>query len=241
MESKTEIDMIILSYAQNEELQQVTQNCIDSLLSSEDDTIIRFNIIVIESQKGLRPYQYRHSKTVYSDLPFTYHRYMNIGINMTSSPYICICNNDLIFNPLWATEMLNAFSKYYDLESASPFCPVHHEKMGFKKNTGVYPGYRIRYEVAGWCIFFKRALLKQTGQLDENLEFWGSDNDYVNTLFVLKIVHALVSSSFVEHLESRTLKNQPKERRNELMVEEIPYYNKKWNPRLGINWELYDS
>ena len=241
METKITIDMIILSYAQNEELQQMTQNCIDSLLASEDAENIKFNIVIVESQKTLKPYQYKNATTIYPDQPFTYNRYMNIGIQMTSAPYICICNNDLIFYPQWATEILNEFSKYYDLDSASPFDPVHHEQMGFKKNNGIYPGYRIRYELAGWCIFFKRELLNRTGQLDENLEFWGSDNDYGNTLFVLNIAHALVSSSIVEHLESRTLIKQPKERREELMVEEIPYYNKKWNPRLGINWKVYNG
>jgi GT2 family glycosyltransferase len=237
MENKNMVDVIILSYAQNEELKLMTENCIRSLMASEDPELIQFNVIIVESQKEMEPYQYENTTTVYSDEVFGYHRYMNIGVNMTSSPYVCLCNNDLVFHPQWATEILKAFSKYYDLSSASPYCPTHHKKMGFNMNNGIYPGYRIRYEVAGWCIFIKREILSVTGKLDENYEFWCADNDYANTLYVLKIGHALISTSLVDHLESRTLNSQSQERKDELTADEFFYYEKKWNVRLGNDWE----
>lgn len=155
VKSKTEVDIIILSFAKSEELKLITQQCISSLVASEDKDEIKFNIVVIESQKDMKPYQYPDTKTVYPDEEFGYHRYMNMGIEMTSSKYVCLCNNDLRFHQGWATEILKAFHKYYDLSSASPFCSFHHPKMGFEENNGIYTGYRSRYEVAGWCLFFK--------------------------------------------------------------------------------------
>lgn len=237
MENKIEIDIIITSYAQTDELKEMTNKAISSLMKSEDTEKIHFHVIVIESEKSIEPYQYPNSKTVYPTVPFGYHRYMNIGIEMTSSPYICICNNDLFFHPSWATELLKPLRQYVDVFSASPVCPTHHPKMEFKLNDGLKLGYRIRYEISGWCILFKRDMLRKTGKLDENYTFWYADNDFANTLYVLKMNHVLVTSSFVDHLESRTLKEQSKEREEELTEKEISYLEKKWNSRLGYDWE----
>jgi len=238
MEEVIEIDIVIISYAQTDKLKNVTLNCINSLIASEDTTIINFKIIVVESEKSMAPYQYPYGITVYPEEPFSYNRYLNIGTKMTSSMYVCACNNDLIFHKYWATEILKPMTQFTDLYSASPICPIHHKKMGYQLDEGLILGYRIRYEVSGWCIFMKRALLKIIGHFDENYIFWGADNDYVNTLFTLKLNHVLVTSSIVEHLESRTLNEQSKEREEQLTVQAVAYHDKKWNAKLGTNWKL---
>ncbi|WP_052496641.1 glycosyltransferase family 2 protein [Pedobacter lusitanus] len=233
-----EIDIIILSYAQTPEFKQMTDQCIQSLINSEDPGTIKFNIIVIESAVDFESYQYRGTKTIYTDKEFGYHKYMNIGIELTSAPYICLCNNDLIFYPHWATEMLTAFNTY-NLSSGSPVCPYHHPGVNIDLNSGVHLGYKVRQEISGWCIFIKRELLKKTGKLDENYKFWCSDNDYANTLFMLGITHGLVTSSIVDHLESRTLSSQPIEKQQSYVDEDLVYFGKKWNSRLGYaGWSV---
>ena len=235
----TEIDIIILSYAQTEELKQVTSDCLASLMASEEYELIKFNIIVIESQKDLKPFQYAHGQTVYPDVTFGYNRYMNIGISMTSAPFVCLCNNDLLFHSNWATEILKAFKLYRDLYSASPMCSIHHGKLlGIKPNSGVFHGYRERTEVSGWCIFFKRSMLRLIGQFDENFIFRHASHDYTHTLSALKLSHVLVTSSIVDHLDHTTLNKQEPERWNYLMFMQDVYYEKKWNHRLGRKWEL---
>jgi len=236
MEGKTEIDVIILSYAQNEELKMITEHCISSLMISEDEMKVSFNVIVVESEKSLEPFQYEKTETIYPEEEFGYHRYLNLGIASSSSKYICLCNNDVRFHPKWATELLKAFNRYYDLSSASPFCSFHHPKHGFVYNNGLYDGYRNRYEIAGWCIFLKRDLLRITGKLDENYQFWCADNDYANTLFALNIRHALVSSSVVDHLNCRTLDSIKIEGNPAVTADEFFYLEKKWNCRQGKPW-----
>ncbi|WP_158797406.1 glycosyltransferase family 2 protein [Pedobacter sp. L105] len=229
-----EIDIIILSYAQNLDFIQMTNECIQSLMISEDPGTIKFNIIVIESNRNLEPYQYPYSKTVYTDQEFGYNKYMNIGIGLTSSPFICLCNNDLIFHYHWATNMVEAFENY-NLSSGSPICSIHHPKIQINLNSGIYPGYGVRREISGWCIFLKRDILKLIGKLDENYKFWCSDNDYANTLFILDIKHALVTSSIVDHLESRTLSSKTVEQQQQYIDKDLPYFKKKWNVRLGYS------
>lgn len=231
MEGSIEIDIIILSYAQDSELKAITEACITSLVASEDPQKIKFNIIIIESEKDLVPFQYPGTKTVYPAGQFGYNSFMNIGIGMTSAKYICICDNDLIFHCLWATEILKVFNKYPDFLSASPFCSNHHSKMGFELNNGIYPGYRNHFEITGWCLFFKREMLQLTGNLDENYKFWCADNDYANTLLALNIGHVLVSSSVVDHLENQTISRQSVELQQELTSNEFFYFEKKWSYR----------
>ena len=233
----TEIDIVILSYAQTEELRQVTINGLNSLIASEDPNQIKFNIIVVESQKDLKPFQYEHGQTVYPDVPFGYNRYMNIGISMTSAPYICLCNNDLIFYPNWATEILKPFNQYQDLSSASPMCTIHHTKLGATVGMGNIQGTHERTEVSGWCLFFKRSMLRLIGQLDENFIFRHASHDYTYLLQVLNLNHFLVTASVVDHLDHTTLNKQEPERFNELMWKQDIYYEKKWGYRLGRKWE----
>lgn len=233
---KIEIDIIILSYAYNDQLRQVTQNCINSLIASENSSSIHFNIIIIESQKDLNGYQYPNSQTIYPEQPFGFHRYLNIGINMTTSAYVCLCNNDLIFHRGWASEILKYMVEDPDLLSASPVCSIYHPVRGFPINSGNWLGYRAGYEVSGWCIFVKRELFKMMGQLDENCAFAGADHDYGNTLGVMKLKHCLVTSSVVDHLDRRTFTTQSKERQEELKMS-VDYCAMKWCHRL-LPWKV---
>jgi len=229
--NKTEIDIIILSYAQSQELKEMTIHCIDSLITSKDTASINFNILVIESYKEIKGYQYPYTKTIYPDEPFGYHRYMNIGIKLTSSPYVCLCNNDLNFHPGWASEILIQMTQIPDLMSASPLCSIVHPELGVPLNSGIRIGYRVGYEITGWCLFVKREIFKKIGKLDENYRFSAADHDFANTLALLNIKHALITSAVVDHGNSKTLKTQTKQRQDEL-TKGVLYHVKKWNYRL---------
>ena len=231
MENKVEIDIIILSYARNPELQQISIDCIDSLLASEDAEEIIFNVVVIESEKSLKGYQYPSSTTVYPEEPFGFHRYMNIGIDMTTAKYVCLCNNDLIFYNRWASEILKYMDEIPDLISASPICSYLNRYTGIPLNSGIKLGYRVGFEISGWCLFMKREIFKKIGRLDENYSFTAADHDYANTLGVLHLKHALITSSIVDHLNTMTLNTYNEEKQVELMTVST-YHKMKWGHRI---------
>lgn len=222
----------MLSYAQNEQLKEITLNAVNSLNNSESNGEIEFSILVIESNKAMIPFQYPNTKTIYPNQKFGFHRYMNIGIKRTGNPFICICNNDLIFYPGWASAIINAFQHDKGLASASPYCSFRHPALGIGKDTGNYYGFDINKELAGWCIFFKREILAITGLLDPMYKFWYADNDYAMTLKKHTLKHALISSSVVDHLgcqtilATRNLRDQYK-----LTIGERFYYEYKWEGR----------
>lgn len=231
-----DIDVIILSYARDEKLKSVTLDGIQTLVDSEDPSHIRFNVIVVESNQALAPFQYPHTTTVYPKESFGYHKFMNIGINMSDSPFVCICNNDLLFHKNWATEIIHAFQTDLTLFSVSPACSIHHPAQQIPLHSGMHYGYEVRKELVGWCLFFKREMLQITGKLDPAFKFWFADNDYSKTLQKYRLKHALVTSSIVDHLESTTLKTKKVTEQQQLTAGERFYYEYKWE---GRSWLSY--
>jgi GT2 family glycosyltransferase len=224
------IDIIILSYAKTDELRQTTLNCVESLASSEDPREIVFETLVIESNKQMQPYQYPGTKTIYPDTGFGYNKYLNIGIGITNNQYVCLCNNDLIFHPGWASEILKTFKAYPRIESANPYSELFEYDAKIRNGENVI----LRDKnldtggiLQGWCIFVKRSLFEKIGLLDEQFTFWYADNDYDMTLRKHGIKHALVKSSLVTHLacQSHDLLLEKKE---ELTTGQQIIFNKKW-------------
>ena len=199
------IDVVIISWARNEELVQVTKDGIDSLV--ENDEGVTYHIYVVESNKDIKyedmsEYQrkWMHTiETVYTDEPFGYNKYLNIGRRLGNSPYVALCNSDLTYEKNWATNIINEMERHNAL-SASPWCP---QTQG--PNTphlhNVYVGYRVRGELAGWCIIQKRKIYEQIDDLNEGVSFWYSDNIYADEIQARGIKHILVPSSVVNHHE----------------------------------------
>ena len=226
---KKEIDIVILSYAKNYTLKNLTEQAISSLIASEDSNFIEFNITVIESNMALKPFQYIGTSTIYPKTKFGYNRYLNIGIKNGKAANICLCNNDLIFHKRWASEILTAFNDDSELVSASPICSILSDEDYYKINSGNYYGYSTRREVSGWCIFLKREIIPKIGKFDEKIKFWFSDTDYVRLLELHNLKHALITSSIVDHLESKTLSSSSQEKISKLTNDEFLYYDYKWN------------
>ena len=199
------IDVVIISWARNEELVQVTKDGINSLV--ENDEGVTYHIYVVESNKDIKyedmgEYQrkWMHTiETVYTDEPFGYNKYLNIGRRLGNSPYVALCNSDLTYEKNWATNIINEMERHNAL-SASPWCP---QTQG--PNTphlhNVYVGYRVRGELAGWCIIQKRKIYEQIEDLNEGVSFWYSDNIYADEIQARRIKHILVPSSVVNHHE----------------------------------------
>lgn len=225
------MDVVILSFAKNAELRLMTEHCLSTLLASEDPAEIIFRVVVVESNHASPAYVFDGVETIYLPPPFNYHRYMNRGIMKGSGPFVAICNNDLEFHKGWAASLLKAFSDDDALVSVSPICSLHHPANGFHVDTGIHHGYGVLKEISGWCLVFRRGVLNVIGSLDERFYFWYADNDYALTLQAHGLKHALVTSSVVDHLDSRTL-NTHTSARQWLMTKRAKYiFEEKWKGR----------
>lgn len=192
------IDIVIVSYAKDTECYNLTKECIKSLFESESD--VDFVVYVVESQHDVSwSNEFPGVTTLPAPLPYGYHKFLNAGVERGDSPYVVLCNNDLIFSKGWATEILKVSDANPEVMSFSPYCPLTQSQYGIKENSGNYLGHQVRVHISGWCIFQKREIYNQIGRLDESYEHWYCDNDYAMTLHSKGIGHVLVTSSVVKH------------------------------------------
>lgn len=201
------VDIVLISWAKDNTLKQVTDNAIFSLINEDSDVV--YHIYIVESNHSVRYEELSNIigklphtiETIHPDVPFGYHRYLNIGRKAGTSEYVCLCNNDLIFDRNWANYIMSLMSANPDILSASPWCPQT-QGDNAKHLEKAYIGNRVRGELAGWCIFQQRKIYDIIGDLDERFEFWYADNDYSMTLQHHNIKHALVPASIVHHHKS---------------------------------------
>ena len=191
------VDVILLSNAKNQKLLEVTQNAIDTCHYSEH--FIKFNIVVIEQSNAV----YRNAKTIKHNAEFNYNGFLNFGLSQTENEYVALCNNDLQFHQLWASNIITAMQTH-NLLSASPLCP-HRQGRQFRGELNVEFGYNNGQHLSGWCIVINRKLLSIIGELRANFPFWFADNEYAEQLKEHGIKHALVRNSVVRHISSATL------------------------------------
>jgi len=229
------IDVVIVSFAKNQECFNLTYNCIDSLLKSEENVSI--NPIIVESMEGIEwedHFPNNNIQTLKAPLPYGYHKFLNFGRKHGKSEYVALCNNDLIFKQNWISNIMEFGNSNPDFMSFSPICPMTQPKIGIGINTGIYAGLVIRATISGWCIVQKRKIYDIIGDLDERYTHWYSDNDYAMTLNKKGINHFLVTNSIVEH-HSNTLGRttevviENREELDRITYGEEKIFRDKWN------------
>lgn len=192
-------DLIIVTLSSKKRLIEITQRCIDS--ARQDGA--ELNIIVVETNPIAHEYQNIDTLVKYKG-EFCYNRALNEGLKYATGDVHVLANNDLIFHKGWSE--IGELMLCNDYGSASALSSWHISK-GMRQGDFIYPGYRIEYEVAGWCLFITRESMQKIGQLDESFEFWHSDNMYAEQLKAHDIKHGLFCNIRVDHLESVTLRS----------------------------------
>jgi len=229
------LDVVIVSYAKDQYCRYLTTRCLISLIISENNSKDLFNIIVVESEPGVKWEYLGENITTYpAPLPYGYHKFLNFGRRLGNSPWVALCNNDLSFRTNWFTNIIEASKESPDIISFSPLCPMTQPLYGIKENTGIIEGYDIRKQISGWCIVHKREIYDTIGDLDERFNHWFCDNDYSMELMKHGLKHALVTKSLVEHHDNnigetteRVVKD-PNQMYN-MTSGSYPLFKEKWN------------
>lgn len=225
-----EVDVILLSCARNETLKQTTIAALESLKQSETGGGVRLRPLVVESARELRPYEYPGCETWYPEEPFGFNRYLNLAARHTSAPFLCFCNNDLLFRPAWATNLVRYLHGAPDVMSCSPADPWLHGQQGIAPTDPPMLGYEKARHFAGWCFLVRREIFAKIGEFDERFVFWYADDDYLETLKAHRVPHALVPSAEVFHLGGRTLydRTTSEATREGLTSLQWLYFDYKW-------------
>jgi len=237
------LDVVIISWARNEELHKVTKEGLDSLFNSENEHIA-FHAFVVESNPRISYDEYNAlgplhtSTTIHPTDEFGYHRYLNLGRKAGKSPYVALCNSDLAYERGWASEIIKAMAQHQNALSASPWCRL---TLGDNKpHIGKsYQGYRIRQELAGWCIVQQRKIYDLIGELDERFKFWYCDDDYALELKTRGIPHILVPSAVVNHHNNhrvgKTAETLSLREQDEITFAQRRVFSEKWSKPLSVS------
>lgn len=179
--------------------------------------------IVVETHPNAQPYK-EAKLNLFWGKEFNYNACLNFGILHTTTEYIALCNNDLVFQKGWTgiTERM----EQYKVMSASPFSHYSQHRHGYSANGSIHYGYWIGHELLGWCIVVHRDLLNIVGKLDESQKFWCSDDVYADQLKQAGLKHMLDCGSVVDHIGggSKTLKTMPSNIRHEYTSKEYNRY-----------------
>lgn len=197
------IDVIILSYAKNDSIIKMNNDCIDSLNSSSNNH--NFNILLIETE-STKEYKYTQENVtvIQPKIEFNYNKFLNIGLKECKNDWVLISNNDTIYHKNFLESLLDANNKDSQILSMSPMDDGWHRHQLFDKSISIHYGYRTSYEIAGWSILVNRIALEKLGSFDEQFTFWYQDNDYAKSLEINGIKHALITESKVTHLLSKS-------------------------------------
>lgn len=210
--NKFDFDVIMLSDSKNEELFNITANSIKTLFESSPN--VNINLILVENHYNLKnesyykeiPYNF---KLYLTDEPFGYNKFLQIGYKNIKSdaPHIMILNNDIICYNNFLSILKDKLKIYDSVSPADPYLinNINFPEMNLKDDI---LGYRISTILCGWCIAFNKYILDKIpfNQLfPERYKFWYSDNYYGYMLQKNKFKHALIPTSFVHHLTSKTL------------------------------------
>ena len=205
------IDLVVVSSGRTKELIKMTQGCIDSF----HRTCLGRVIVVDEYDV-----QYKNAETIPQFKPFNYNQCLNDGYQLTTMNWVCFANNDVEFMPGWANCIDSGYKSISCLNLGWKF----HE--GIK---GMVEGYRIGYELCGWCLILHRGVMERIGGFPEEVSFWKSDDLYADVLKHHRIKHALDCRCKVKHLTSVTLmKSKDKHELTDGQVEKYERAKEKW-------------
>jgi GT2 family glycosyltransferase len=204
----TKLSVVILSKTINNSIFEMTKSCFSTLLGSENENEnLEIEIILIESNKDYKKNGFFYDdniKIIIPDFAFNFHKFLNIGVSAASGEYIALCNNDLIFNRNWFTEMLKVKASNPEIESFSPY---DESTNRLSKNVilthNFIKGYELQKQMTGWCFVVENKIFKKIGKFDEVFNFYYADNDYAMCLIKHNITHALVCKSHVIHLRGK--------------------------------------
>lgn len=205
MTANKTLSAIILAKTDSQENFNMTLECASTLLQQANTDNFDIQVTIVESEQTSKYTYPAHIQVIRPCEQFNFHKFLNVGIAHTHADWFLLCNNDLLFQRNWLLEIENVMAKRPDISSFSPISDtcVDQQRLTSKRNKSLILGYDRRKQLSGWCILVRDEALKTIGGLDERFDFYFADDDYALSLRRHNLLHALVTTSHVLHLEDQ--------------------------------------
>lgn len=231
--------IILPVYITNSPLLHYTGNCIGSIREHTEKDITPVELIVVDNGSTNPPpslNSYYADKVIQNTENLGVTKAWNQGIRASFGEYIVLLNNDTQVFFDWLPTMLTALDNGLDLVMATPMysttepfaraAEAEREKMK-------YNGIDIKKTFSDnkdWsCVAFKKSLIAQVGQFDEQFFIFCQDSDFMKRMDQLGLKYGSCRAVPIHHIGDATGKNV--EKIDQILTEDKARLEEKWkNP-----------
>lgn len=192
------VGVVILSNSFSDDIVNMTQRCIDSIVSLNT---CKIEVLVVESGPL---HDYANASVLQISEPFAYNKFLCEGIKSYTRKgevdYLLVLNNDVL-----------CFDKAIDVlvcagvPSSSPVNPIGVEQSSIPRPT---LGYSVRYHLLGWALMIDAAMFSKHNPdqlFPEDIRFYWQDNYYSDFIKAHDIAHYVIPKSKIVHFESSSV------------------------------------
>jgi len=168
---------------------------------------------------------------------------INQGLELSSAPYVCFSNNDLVFTEGWLSEIISIFDAYPDVGLLNP--NSNNLNASLPKNK-TFQEYRNElYEknkgemsecafCIGFCMVIKREVVNKVGGFSEEyLPMFFEDTDYAMKVNAAGYRKGIALGSYVWHAEHASVKKIGN-KGEEIFQNSKKIYEGKWGKTLRV-------
>lgn len=243
-------DLVLLSWNHLEE----TKPCLESLF---ERTTVPSRLFIIDngSEPGVREFlrtvkpagAIREVTFLQNETNEGFPRGMNRGIRASSSPYVCLLNNDLRFSRGWLQEMVAVAGANPAIGVVNPASSTFGDHPPRGMSLQAYADSRHQasagqYVEVGMCIGFcmlitRPALDKLIGLSEEVERIFFEDEDFCMRAQQAGFRCVVADGAYVYHAEHKTVRKMPE--REALFARNRHWCEERWGRRLRIAWPRF--
>ena len=208
---------------------EITKNYIESVMSN---TKISFRLIVADNKsdsvtigylRGLKDTLKDRLTLIENSVNLGWVKAVNQGFKISTAPYVCVMNNDVIVSAGWLDNMVDIMDK-------NPRIGLMNPRWEKGKFEGLKGDYVETDWCRGFCVLIKREVINKIGYFDEAYGFgYWEDHDYSVRAIKAGYICGLAVNSFVEHIKNVSVKSAMKQKEwDELFTRNRDIFEKKW-------------
>jgi len=208
---------------------EITKNYIESVINN---TKISFRLIVVDNKsdsvtigylRGLKDTLKDRLTLIENSVNLGWIKAVNQGLKISTAPYACIMNNDVVVSNIWLDNMVEVMDK-------NPKIGLMNPRWEKRKFEGLKGDYIETDWCRGFCILTKREVINKIGGFDETYGFgYWEDHDYSVRAIKAGYICGLALNSFVDHIKNVSVKSSMKQKEwDELFAKNRDTFEKKW-------------
>jgi GT2 family glycosyltransferase len=229
---------------------EITKKFFESLLSC---THLNIKIIVVDNastdgtKEYLRDLEEKLAdkiKVIYNKENVGFVRGVNQGFGFSTSAYVCLANNDLIFTKGWLNEIVGLFERYKSIGILNPnsntlgVCPKKEGQIeGLaddlkRKYNGVFM--RMPF-CSGFCMVMRRDIMDKNGGLSNDYApMFFEDTDICMKAKEMGYLIGAAKGAYVWHKEHGSFKEGDES--DKIFKRNLKIFQEKWGKILKIAW-----